>query len=383
MGDGHGDRSCEQGLELHGLALGFGISGGAEETPQILRDLTEGFADQESRGVHRIGDLDRRVEIRAAPVALVLQPLRGGLEEQQDLIARPSTRRLRPCAGALEPARLWVAQPGHDQVVLGWEVPIERCLGDTGGLDDGIDPGRLDPVLLEQRGRRAKQAIAGRLPRRTAVRAKHAADERDRVGGDDAGDRTGRMAVEVIRADHDIRDAAQVLVDGALVGQQRTCRLIVLRPFGAPDEPRSRIAKPPALLEGVADVLHLGDAIERAAADVRVCPGPHLELPGCCRRVHVDAGGLQARQEAVPQRRIDDLEGTVTLLDTLDDEWQQQPVRLVRPVQQRAHVMVLPDLLTGEPDRRRRGGHVGPPRCGRPTRGFLENPSLSQQATPT
>jgi hypothetical protein len=98
--------------------------------------------------VTRVGNLDRRVEVRATPEALRLQPLRGRLEEQQDPVLGVRGRGFRLGEDTIEPSRTRIAQPGDDEVVLRRKVAIERRLGDAGLLDQAVDAGRADPGFV-------------------------------------------------------------------------------------------------------------------------------------------------------------------------------------------------------------------------------------------
>ena len=53
-----------------------------------------------------------------------------------------------------------LTQDLRNQVLLGREMPVERCLGHAGARDDLIDADVADAVRVEQRGRHAQQALA-------------------------------------------------------------------------------------------------------------------------------------------------------------------------------------------------------------------------------
>jgi hypothetical protein len=112
-------------------------------------------------GQLRIGELGQRHEEGAAATALRLDLLVEGVEERQDALARrPDDRRGRlghprsiEAVGALD--------VGGDQVVLGREQPVQRRGGHAGLGGDRVDPGRADPVPVEELVGDRQDVLAG------------------------------------------------------------------------------------------------------------------------------------------------------------------------------------------------------------------------------
>jgi len=48
---------------------------------------------------------------------------------------------------------------GRDEMILGWKMPVERCLGDLGLIDDAIDAHSADTLSIEKRAGRRKNVI--------------------------------------------------------------------------------------------------------------------------------------------------------------------------------------------------------------------------------
>ena len=66
--------------------------------------------------------------------------------------------------------------------------------------------------------------------------------------------------------------------------------------------------------------------------------------------------GPQPRSRSLPDApdahrefRIDDVKRPVTLLEPVDDEWEQQVVGVVRPVDERADMTMATEILAGQP----------------------------------
>jgi hypothetical protein len=113
-----------------------------------------------------------------AKLFLILVVLADGVDERaavETFLAEPALQRrkdsrqfhLRPTAAGFDgadepfaPLLAFALQHRVHQVGLGAEQFVERGLGRTGFVDDGVDAGRVDAVLAEQPCRRVEQAFA-------------------------------------------------------------------------------------------------------------------------------------------------------------------------------------------------------------------------------
>jgi hypothetical protein len=80
-----------------------------------------------------------------------------------------------------------------------------------------------------------------------------------------------------------------------------------------------------------------------------------------CAGRHVDADRRQALEMLIAKEGIDDVEGAVSLRETLGDERQQELIGLVGPLDERTDVAVIAEIFACQPNgRRRRGSHGHP-----------------------
>jgi EAL domain-containing protein (putative c-di-GMP-specific phosphodiesterase class I)/CHASE3 domain sensor protein len=348
--DRKGDRTRQQRLKLGRHAPRVPVAGSLEETGQVVLDLLEVVNDHRHRRMRRVRDLDRRVQVGAATVALGLEPDRDLVEEApQDYVGR-APGSLRSSPDPIEPTGSRVAQPGHDEVVLGRKVAIERRLGDRGLPDDGIDAGRLDAHLVEELRGRRQQPLPSRGPLGRTARPQDTANDGGRMDAEDIRHGARAMAAEVIRADEDVGQAGGQPVDLSLVGQEVGHDLgRVDRPLGAADVSRPRVPQGQALVVDLPQEGELSPGIEPAATEVGIVPRPDHELARSRGCRGVDAGLAQSLEMDVAKCGVDDMERAVALLEALDDEGEQHVVGLVAGIGKDDRVLAA-EFLAAQPN---------------------------------
>ncbi len=300
--------------------------------------------------MRRFGDLDRSVQVRAPAVAAALEPFGQGGEEQGDHLARIVAVCLGARANAVQPSRARIAEPGDHEVILGREMAIERRLGDIGCLDERVDARCLSPRFVEQPRSGFEDPVPSRRPRGTAARPEDTADDGDRVDGQDIDDRARAVAIEIVRADDDIRSPPDELVDAGLVFDQLGRVIGLERPAHVPDQPRPRITERRPGLQDLSQVGELDRAIEPPAAQVRLRPRDNLELLRVDRSRDVDAARGQAVEMRLAGDGIDEVDRAIAVLETIQDERHQKVVGVVGPVDECAEMPMVAEILACEPD---------------------------------
>jgi hypothetical protein len=109
--------------------------------------------------------LSRSVDERAAVVPVA--PARGGerVEHADELVARLSPGRTGGRTELAEPQLVDVVQVREYEVVLSWEVLVQRGLGHAGLGNHRVDADAAGPMRVEQAECRVEDAGAGGLSR--------------------------------------------------------------------------------------------------------------------------------------------------------------------------------------------------------------------------
>jgi hypothetical protein len=90
------------------------------------------------------------------------EPPAERVEDGQRALGRIRAQALDLSAQPRPPALVAPAQEGHDQVVLGGEVAVERRLGDPCVGDDRVDADGRDPLAVERLRRGVEDPGPGR-----------------------------------------------------------------------------------------------------------------------------------------------------------------------------------------------------------------------------
>ena len=121
--------------------------------------------------------------------------------------------------------------------------------------------------------------------------------------------------------------------------------------------PRRRKAEAATLRQTLAQKADLASWIEGPAEEVRLIPGPDIELARRGRGRDVDAAGGQPLEMLLAQRRIDEMDCAVPPVEALHDERDEDVVHVVHAIPEQDDVAVA-QLLAGEVCWSPRGVHV-------------------------
>jgi len=144
---------------------------------------------------------------------------------------------------------------------------------------------------------------------------------------------------EVVRSYHGVFVPGQDIVQPCLVLDEIINSGPILQgPFHMGKQASEREALPSAAFEHLLDQSQHPLLIEMAISQIRISPVAQLEATALFCRTHIDARRPQPPYVFLPQLRIDNMECLLTVIESLDNEWQQHPVLFVSAVKERAHV---------------------------------------------
>ena len=146
-------------MELATDPRGVAVPGERDLLLYVCADLSDVLPARMGWRAVRVKKLDHGVQVWAAAEVTGLEPLGRRFEHARDPIGRHGDLCVGQHADPVEPARSWVAQPRHDERLLGRELAIERRLGHAGGRDQAVDAGSTDALPREQMTGRGKDPV--------------------------------------------------------------------------------------------------------------------------------------------------------------------------------------------------------------------------------
>ncbi len=132
--------------ERFGVAQAGFVGHGGDDAAQVLQVVDAGSAGG-VRGAHLEEDVDEDGRLEVVAVEPLLEDVEDGQQLVLGVVGAVARFALDP---AVRPDVLAALEEGKDEVIFGWEVPVERGLGHARGLDDLVDPDRTDPAAGEQ-----------------------------------------------------------------------------------------------------------------------------------------------------------------------------------------------------------------------------------------